>query len=187
LALVNLVRSNRRRYGGYVVHVGMILIAVAITGSQFYQLQENAWLKPGQVLQIGRYNLAMGHLQEAAFPGYRKVWADVVVQQDGQTVDLIEPAREFHVNFELEPSTKVALRSTPLDDLYVVLAGWQPDGSVSLFVFVNPLVTWLWVGGMVFILGGLITLWPEGEPARAPAVEPARRVVDGRVSAEAGG
>jgi cytochrome c-type biogenesis protein CcmF len=171
-ALVNLMRSNRRRYGGYVVHIGIILIAIAITGSQFYQLQDNQWLQPGQTLTIGNYALTMGKLQEGAFPGYRKVWVDLTVRQDGQPVGTLEPAREFHVNFELEPNSTVALRSTPLDDLYVVLSGWQPDGSASFFVFVNPMVMWLWVGGVVFLLGALVTMWPEAEPVRATVVRP---------------
>ncbi len=173
-ALVNLIRSNRRRYGGYVVHVGIILIAIAVTGSQFYQLQSNVWLKPGETVQVGRYDLTLGQLHEGAFPGYRKVWAEVSVRQDGQPVGTLEPARQYHVNFELEPNSKIGLRSTPLDDLYVVLTGWQPDGSASFFIFVNPLVFWLWVGGVVLMLGGLVTLWPEAAPARVLAVRPAR-------------
>jgi cytochrome c-type biogenesis protein CcmF len=180
-ALINLTRSNRRRYGGYVVHVGMVLIAIAVVGSQFYQIQVNAWLQPGQSLQAGAYTLSMGHLQEGAFPGYRKIWAELVVRHDNQLVGTIAPAKEFHANFETEPDSKIALLSSPLDDLYVVLAGWQPDGSASFFVFVNPLVSWLWVGGVILLLGGLITLWPEGEPARALVTEPGR----GRVRAEA--
>jgi cytochrome c-type biogenesis protein CcmF len=180
-ALVNLTRSNRRRYGGYVVHVGMVLIAIAVVGSQFYQIQVNAWLQPGQSLQAGTYTLSLGHVQEGAFPGYRKIWADLIVRHDNQPIGTIAPAKEFHANFETEPDSKIALLSSPLDDLYVVLAGWQQDGSASFFVFVNPLVSWLWVGGVILLLGGLITLWPEGEPARALVTEPGR----GRVRAEA--
>ncbi|HLZ08424.1 MAG TPA: cytochrome c-type biogenesis CcmF C-terminal domain-containing protein, partial [Chloroflexota bacterium] len=78
----------------------------------------------------------------------------------------------FHVNFELEPNSKVALRSTPLDDLYVVLTGWQPDGSASFFIFVNPLVVWLWIGGVVLLLGALVVLWPDADPAYALAARP---------------
>jgi cytochrome c-type biogenesis protein CcmF len=180
-ALVNLVRSNRRRYGGYVVHLGIILIGIAITGSQFYQIQDNTTIKAGQSVSVGRYDLTMLGLHEGAFPGYRQVWVDLAVRQDGQVVDPIQPSRQFHVNFELEPNSKVALRTTPLDDLYVVLTGWQPDGSASFFIFVNPLVVWLWVGGVVLLLGALITLWPEAEPAYALATRP----VGGGVSREA--
>ncbi len=171
-ALVNLVRSNRRRYGGYVVHIGIILIGIGITGSQFYQIQDNPTMKAGQTVTVGRYDLTMLSLHEGAFPGYRDVWADLAVRQDGQLVEAIQPAREFHVNFELEPNSKVALRTTPLDDLYVVLTGWQPDGSASFFIFVNPLVVWLWIGGVVLLIGASITLWPEAEPAYALAIRP---------------
>ncbi len=172
VALISLLASNRRRYGGYVVHLGIVLMAVAIVGSQFYQLEANTSLKPGESMQIGRYTLTMGQLQEAAYPGYRRVWADLAVQRDGQSAGTIYPAKQFHIHFETEPNTKVALQSTPLDDLYVVLAGWQTDGSASFFVFVNPMVMWLWIGGLVFLFGGLITLWPDAEPARALALRP---------------
>lgn len=174
-ALMNLVRSNRRRYGGYAVHIAMILIAIGVTGSQFYQIQKNAWLRPGESLQIGTYQLTMGHLEEGAFPGYRRVWADVALSQNGQRIGTITPARDFHANFETEPNSKIIIRSTPLDDLYVVLSGWQADGSADFFVFVNPMVFWIWVGGAGLILGSLVCLWPEAEPARAPAVEMVRK------------
>ncbi len=172
LALVNVIRSNRRRYGGYIVHIGIVLIAIAVVGSHFYQLEKNVVLRPGASTTIGRYTLTMGHLQEGSFPGYRKVWVDLAIQQDGHPAGRLEPAKEFHVNFETEPNTKVALRSTPLDDLYIVLAGWQPDGSASFFIFVNPLVFWLWIGGAVLLAGALITLWPDREPARVPVLRP---------------
>jgi cytochrome c-type biogenesis protein CcmF len=171
-ALLNLVRSNRRRYGGYVVHLGVILIAVAVTGSQFYQLQSNTTLRPGETTRLGRYDLTLENVQEGAFPGYRQVWADLAVRQDGQAVGTIEPARQYHVNFELEPNSKVALLTTPRDDLYVVLSGWQADGSASFFIFVNPLVVWLWIGGVVLLLGSLVTLWPEAEPSHVRVARP---------------
>jgi cytochrome c-type biogenesis protein CcmF len=176
-ALLNLVRSNRRRYGGYVVHIGIILIAIGVVGSQFYQIQTNAWLKPGESIQAGAYELTLGGVHEGAFPGYRKVWADLAVKQGGQPIGSLEPARQFHVNFETEPNSKVALRSTPLDDLYVVLSGWQPDGSANLFIFVNPLVWWVWIGGVVLMIGGLIALWPAAAAAYAPATSPIGRGV----------
>jgi cytochrome c-type biogenesis protein CcmF len=177
VAAVNLIRSNRRRYGGYVVHIGIILIAIAVTGSQFYQIEVNTVLKPGQMVSVGRYDLIMSPLQEAAFPGYRQVWSDLAVRQDGRFIGTIRAAKQFHVNFETEPNTKIALLSTPLDDLYVVLAGWQQDGSASLFIFVNPLVMWLWVGGVVLLIGTLIAMWPDAEPARVAVTRPVREGV----------
>lgn len=171
-ALINLIQSNRRRYGGYVVHLGIILIAIAITGSQFYQIEKNTSLRPGQTVEVGRYALTMQGIHEAAFPGYRQVWVNLTVRQNGHPFGTIRPAKQFHVNFETEPDSIVALLSTPLDDLYVVLAGWQANGSASFFIFVNPMVMWLWVGGVVFLIGGLITLWPEGNLSRVLATRP---------------
>jgi cytochrome c-type biogenesis protein CcmF len=75
----------------------------------------------------------------------------------------LRPAKQYFDNFPQQPSTRVGLRSTPFEDLYVVLGGWEGDGptaKVSLAVFVNPLVSWIWAGGVLLLLGTLVTLWP---------------------------
>jgi cytochrome c-type biogenesis protein CcmF len=90
------------------------------------------------------------------------------------------PGKRFYQNFENQPSSEIAIRSTPLNDLYLVLVGWQEDGHISMLAFVNPLVFWLWIGGAVMIGGTLISLWPEAE-ARKAAV---RRVADEAMVAE---
>jgi cytochrome c-type biogenesis protein CcmF len=173
-AFAALVRRNNRRYGGYVVHLGVIVIAAAVTGSSFYQVERQAKLRPGEALEVGSYRLTYNGLREHREPGARVVGADLAIESDGRAVGGMTPDKRFYRNFERQPSTSVAIRSTPLEDLYVVLVGWDPDGSASFLVFVNPLVAWLWVGGVVAVLGAFVALWPDPRPRAVAVRRPAR-------------
>jgi cytochrome c-type biogenesis protein CcmF len=97
-----------------------------------------------------------------------------VLTVNGQ--EQVRAEKQFWDNFPQQPSTKVGLRSTPFEDLYVVLAGWDGDGAtakVSLAVFVNPLVSWIWAGGVLLLLGTVVTLWPAPLPTRLRSTVPA--------------
>ena len=83
-------------------------------------------------------------------------------------------------SFERQPSTSVGIRTTPLDDLYVVLAGWETDGSASFMVFVNPMVIWIWLGGIVAVAGTLVAMWPQTRPRVVPVSAPTRGLAVGR-------
>ncbi len=174
-AFGSLVRRNNRRYGGYVVHLGVVLMAAAITASSMYQLERTARLRPGEALEIGGYRLTYNGLRERQEPGVRVVEAQLAVQSGNQLLGAVTPDKRFHRNFERQPSTQVAIRTTPFEDLYVVLAGWDPDGSASFIVFVNPLVVWLWAGGVIALLGTFVAMWPAARPraVTAPAPSPA--------------
>src|SRR5438128_354289 len=164
LALASLIRRNNRRYGGYVVHLAMLLIGVGAVGSQVYQQQTQATLAPGESVSLGRYTITAQGIQTSQPPGVRVI--DGVLSVNGQD---LRPEKQYFDNFPQQPSTKVGLRSTPFEDLYVVLAGWDGDGPtarVSLAVFVNPLVSWIWTGGVLLLLGTIINMWPEIAPSR---------------------
>jgi cytochrome c-type biogenesis protein CcmF len=173
-ALFGLIRRNNRRYGGYVVHLGVVTIAAAVTASSFYQLERQAKLRPGEAVSVGEYRLTYAGLRERQEPGVRVVEAQVAVESGGRLVDSLAPDKRFYRNFERQPSTGVAIRSTPLEDLYVVLVGWEGDGSASFLVFVNPLVMWLWLGGIVAVFGAFIALWPDPEVRPVALRRPAR-------------
>jgi len=87
------------------------------------------------------------------------VRAAVSVVSGGKLIGVVTPEMYFHRSFE-QPVTEVAIRSTPLEDLYVILAGWDRDGTAALKVVINPLVSWIWAGGGILISGGLIAFWP---------------------------
>jgi cytochrome c-type biogenesis protein CcmF len=173
VALIRLIRRNNRRYGGYVVHLGVVTLSLAIVASSFYQQERHVSLKPGDVVEVGAYRLTFDRLRERTEPGVRVVEAPLTLQTDSGVSESLYPSKNFHKHFERQPSTGVIIRSTVLEDLYVVLAGWEPDGSASFLIFINPLVIWLWIGGLIVLLGSFITLWPDRYPRTVPVVRPA--------------
>src|ERR687886_679680 len=173
LALGSLIRRNNRRYGGYVVHLAMLLIGAGAVGSQVYQQQTQATLAPGQSVTLAGYTITAHGIATNQLPGVKVT--DGVLSVNGQD---LRPQKQVFDNFPQQPSTKVGLRSTPLEDLYVVLAGWDGDGpnaTVSLAVFINPLVSWIWVGGVLLLLGTVITMWPAAVPSRQRLTAPLPR------------
>jgi cytochrome c-type biogenesis protein CcmF len=173
LALGGLIRRNNRRYGGYLVHLAILLIGAGAIGSQIFQLQTQATLAPGQSVTLGAYTLTAHGIQTTQQPGVKVTQGLLTVNG----AEVVQPERDVFDNFPQQPSTKVGLRSTPFEDLYVVLSDWQGDGptaTTSLSVFVNPLVSWIWAGGVLLLLGTIVTLWPAPAPSRQRAVAPAR-------------
>jgi cytochrome c-type biogenesis protein CcmF len=148
----------------------MLLIGAGAIGSQVYQQQTQATLAPGQSVSLAGYTISAQGIQTNQLPGVKVI--DGVLTANGQDV---RPEKQYFDNFPQQPSTKVGLRSTPFEDLYVVLAGWEGDGPtarVSLAVFVNPLVSWIWAGGVLLLLGTIITMWPAAAPSRQRVTAP---------------
>jgi cytochrome c-type biogenesis protein CcmF len=122
-----------------------------------------ATLAPGETVQLGSYTLVAHGIQSTNQPGVRVV--DGLLTVNGEP---LKAEKQYFTNFENQPSTKVGLRSTPFEDLYVVLSGWDGDGPtarVSVALFINPLVSWIWTGGVLLLLGTLVALWPAPQPA----------------------
>jgi len=158
VALGSLIRRNNRRYGGYIVHLAILLIGAGAVGSQVYQQQTQASLAPGESVTLAGYTVTAHGIETNTLPGVKVI--DGVLSVNGED---LRPARQFFDNFPQQPSTRVGLRSTPFEDLYVVLGGWEGDGptaKISVALFVNPLVSWIWTGGVLLLFGTLVTLWP---------------------------
>jgi cytochrome c-type biogenesis protein CcmF len=175
VALVRLIGRNRRRYGGYIVHVGIVLYFVAFTGLAF-KTKVEVDLVPGQSATIESpfgWTYQLTHLGVSQYSSLnRQVSAATLeVTRDGTRVGTIKSEKRQHVdsfgNRLFEPSTEVGLRSDLREDLYVVYGG-SPDGTErSHFVIqVNPMVAWFWIGGVVLVLGGILTMWPGGPQVR---------------------
>ena len=167
------MRRNNRRYGGYIVHLGIVLIGAGVIGSQVYQQETQATLAPGQGVTLGGYTIVAQGIQTLNPPGVRVV--EGILSANGEP---LRPQKQFFENFPQQPSSRVGIRSTPTEDLYVVLAGWDGEGAaarVSLAVFINPLVTWLWAGGFLLLLGTLVSMWPGPQPVVRTAPAPVPR------------
>ena len=182
-ALAHLVARNRRRYGGYLVHAGMLIYFVAFTGMAFKRDME-ATLKPGDSITMMSpfgHQYQFTHVGVSQFEALNRVVtaASVEVKKDGKAVGIMTSEKRQHVDSfgrpTFEPSTEVAIRSNLQEDLYIVYAGSVQGSEEAVYRFtINPLVLWVWLGGMVLVAGGLITMWPggptaHGAPRRAQA------------------
>ncbi|MDQ2903220.1 MAG: heme lyase CcmF/NrfE family subunit [Chloroflexota bacterium] len=169
LALYMLFQRYRQRYGGYLVHLGLVLLAVGIVGSHFFQTQQDATLKPGQQINIAGYQLVfLGNIDEA-YPDKDVVMSQIQIWRDGQLQQYIYPGRQMYQNFANEPASMISINTFGLTDLYVFLADWQGPGQATIRVFVNPLVSLVWFGGLLMLLGGVICWWPERQRRRYAA------------------
>jgi cytochrome c-type biogenesis protein CcmF len=166
-ALVTLIARNRRRYGGYVIHLGVVLMAVGVVGTNFFQQETQGHLRPGEPLALGRYVMTFDRLDEFNLDDDRHVArATVSVYKDGRYVGALYPRRDYYYLAQ-QPMTIPGVRSSVEDDFYILLVSWEPiaaDGA-TFKVYLNPLVNWIWAGGLVFVLGMLVAAWPD--PAEA--------------------
>jgi cytochrome c-type biogenesis protein CcmF len=159
-ALVGLVGRERRRYGGYIVHIGIVLVFLGFAGGGF-EREEEAVLTPGQHVEVGRYRIAYTSLNVTDDGRKQMVTAQVEAFRDGKSMGAMYPARWFFRGREDEPTTEVALRRGFAEDLYIVLAGYTADDqSAKLQVKVNPLVNWIWFGIGIMAVGTFIALLP---------------------------
>ncbi len=171
LALWNLAGRNRRRYGGYIIHLGVVLMAVGIIGIEMFQTETQGTLAQGQSMDLGEYTIRYDSLAEWDAPGGRNVARAVVsVFKRGQYAGELHPRRDYYYEAQ-QPMTIPGVRSTWEDDFYVLLVDWQPISSqgATFKIYHNPLVNWLWLGGLVFILGTFVAAWPDKDPERVPA------------------
>src|SRR5882724_11699325 len=172
-ALVGLVGKNKRRYGGYIVHVGITLICFGFAGNA-RKLDEQVLLKLGQETKIGKYTIKSNGVKLLDDGQKQMTTAYLTVFVDGKEIDGLYPAKWAYRRHENEPTTEVAIRRTPAEDLYVVLGGFDlADQSMTLQLVVNPLVNWIWVGFGIMAIGTGIALLPERSFAFALAKMPA--------------
>jgi cytochrome c-type biogenesis protein CcmF len=175
-ALIGLVGRNKRRYGGYIVHVGIVLIFFGFAGNA-KKLDEQVLLKVGQEAKIGRYTIRNNGIKVSDDGQKQMTTAYLAVYAGGKEIDGLYPARWAYRRHEQEPTTEVAIRRTPAEDLYAVLGGFDlADQSATLQLVVNPLVNWIWVGFGVLAIGTGIALLPERSFAFALAKMPADAV-----------
>src|SRR6266849_3520852 len=161
MALFMLVNRYRQRYGGYIVHLGLVLLAVGVIGSNFFQSQKDAVLKPWQSVSVSGYQLIYFGNVDEKYPDVETITAQLQVWRGGQLQQYIYPARQFYPNFDNQPASQISITTYNLTDLYVFLANWDSLSQATIRVFVNPLVTLVWLGGVLMLFGGVLCWWPE--------------------------
>jgi len=167
-AFLRLLLRNRRRYGGYTVHFGIVLMLVGIAASSAFDTQGQATLRPGERFRLGRYTFEYGGLVAWTVPGIHITEASVRVWTGPRSLGTFRPQRYFYIT-QGQPMHHVAIRSSPREDVYIILSEWGEDGRATIRVLIHPLVSWLWAGGAVLALGALFAAFPERQHRMAAA------------------
>jgi cytochrome c-type biogenesis protein CcmF len=166
-AFGRLIGRNRRRYGGYVVHASIVLLAIGVAGSSAYDSVVEGKLARGQSLSVGDYRLTYRDLTERDGANATEIRAVLDVRRGGDSLGTIKAGKNAY-SVEQQVSNEVGIRSDPLtgEDLFVIAEQVNDDGTVFFRIFVKPLVNLIWLAGLVFVLGSLITLWPDAREER---------------------
>ena len=168
-ATLTVLSKARRRYGAYVVHLGIVLITIGVTGSRTYKSEQLIALNPGESTAIAGYELRYRDYsvqtlnpEPETYQSKVRFSAMLDVYVDDSKVATLTPQKNYHYALENPWVTEVAIRSTLKEDLYVILASLEEDGLAAFQIVINPLVTWIWIGGGVLLLGTAIAAWPRG-------------------------
>jgi cytochrome c-type biogenesis protein CcmF len=160
-ALLALVDRNKRRYGGYLVHLAVVFIFAGITGSSLFQKEAQAALRRGERMTLGDYQLEYVDTSSQATPNVDVFAAHVKVSRDGRELAVLKPERNFYRHWD-QPASEIGLLSSLREDLYLILVAYDPNTDTATFkAYLNPLVNWIWLGGLVLILGTHVAVLPD--------------------------
>jgi cytochrome c-type biogenesis protein CcmF len=166
-AFGSLISRNRRRYGGYVVHASIVVLAIGVAGSSAFDSVAEAKLTRGDSMRIGDYTLVYRSLEERTAANATEIRATLDVRRGDRDLGAIQAGKNAYT-VEEQVSNEVGIRSDRLtgEDLFVIAEQIDPDGSVYFRVFVKPLVNLIWIAGLIFLVGSVITLWPDRREQR---------------------
>jgi cytochrome c-type biogenesis protein CcmF len=176
-AFRGLFARNPRRYGGYLVHLGVAVVVIGMAGS-FFRAQTEVDVAPGSTFRFAGYSFVYRRLDQFAAPDKDVNLAVVDLYRRGRRIDTLRPQLNFHRNWD-QPQSEIAIRTTPVADIYVVLAAIDPGQAQSgvFRVHYNPLVLWVWVGAAIAVLGGLLALLAGRRRKHGPAPAPAEPAI----------
>ncbi len=170
-ALARLIGRSRRRYGGYIIHISMMLMAIGILGIEIFQTETQGTVAVGDALDISGYTVEYKELAnwDDTPAGVNYTRAVVDVYKNGVYLGQLNPRKDYYYDSQ-QNMTIPGNRSTLRDDLYVLLVDWQPISAngATFKIYVNPLVNWLWIGSLLFLFGVIIAAWPDKDPEQEP-------------------
>jgi cytochrome c-type biogenesis protein CcmF len=175
-AYSNLLARNRRRYGGYWIHMGVLIMAFGIIGMGIFQQETQVRLQSGESLALGPFELVFNTVERYQGPDDLVVTeATADVYKNGRLVNTLRPRSELYTR-TMQPMTIPDAHSTVAEDFYVLLVDWEPltPNEATFRAYLNPLINWVWAGGIVFVIGTLIAAWPDRREERVLAVDPRR-------------
>lgn len=172
-AFFKLVSKNQRRYGGYIIHLGVVLIVIGITASSAFLTQKEATLRKGETMSVRNYTFKFDGLNHYVNDAKNGTIATLTLYDSGKEAGVMVPEKnvyKYEGNREINQETEVALRSTFKDDLYLVLTDFDNNGTATFRVFINPMVNWIWAGGLLLFMGALVAMWPNMRRQKKEAV-----------------
>ena len=182
-------RSTHRRYGAQLTHIGVVMMMIGIVGSSLHGSEKILQVSPGETFEVNGHSLTFGKIADRRYANYTAVEADVTLNDVSDKPIVLRPQKRFYNKSDVEhPNTEVAMHVSLKRDVYVTLAGWEAGGQVvSLQVLINPLVVWIWIGGIVVAIGCVICLLPRLLPKARKRACPAiddTEVASGKVQPE---
>lgn len=159
LAIVELTHRNTRRYGGYMVHMGIVLMFIGFTGAAFNH-NNTAEVAVGEPFQLGVYEMKVSEITDGDNDNYTWQKAKVEVRKGGEFLGVLEPERQFY-KAARQPIGRSAIRHRMNEDLYLNFASTTPEGKATIQAYVFPLVNWIWTGALVLVFGTLVALIPS--------------------------
>jgi len=162
---------NRRRYGAYIIHIGVALMGLGIIGIEFFQSQTEVTVKKNESIEISGYTLTYNDLKiDDTLEDRETARAEISITKGDREIGWLYPAREYYYMAQQSVTTP-GLRSTLIDDLYIILVDWLPVSSegATFKVYRNPLVIWLWIGTVVMVIGTMLALWPKHQRVKPEA------------------
>jgi cytochrome c-type biogenesis protein CcmF len=170
-AFGQLIARNRRRYGGYIVHAAILMLAIGIAGSSAYDTSHSARLAPGESMKLRNYKLVYRGLNSKRSENAIETRATIDVYRGGDRIATMHPGKNDYP-VEQQVSNEVSIRSDPLtgEDLFLITEQVNQNGTIDFKAIINPLVNLIWAAGLVFLLGSAIALWPDAREERRLAV-----------------
>ena len=170
-AIAAQLRRSHRRYGAYLVHFAMVLIVIGVAGSALHKVEQLVSLTPGESVDFAGYRLTYEGFGAETFGEYPETYESHIryevalsATRGGSTVRILRPEKNYHWMLDSPWVTEVAISSTLFEDLYVVLASLDEDGRASFEFVLNPLISWLWIGGALLLAGAVLAGWPTRRP-----------------------
>ena len=155
-----LTMRNKRRFGGYIVHLGMAILFVGVAASSAYQEVGEVRLRLGESFALNGVRMRYEGIRESTTPQYRSAFARLGVYRAGHRIGEVEPEKRLYFT-PPQPTTEPGIRRGARSDIYAVFAEADSDGAATFKFMVNPLVNWVWAGGVVFTLGSIVCFLPE--------------------------
>ena len=165
LAFPGLLWNMRRRYGGFIAHLGVALMVLGITGSSAFQQETQQTLQKGQSIDVGSYTLRYDDMKRYQYLNRDIYAASMSIFKEGSFIGNINPEKRHYINAE-KPTTEVSLRSSFWEDLYVTMPVIGENLDITVRAVVNPLINWVWIGSLFIVVGGLMSIIPRQKKRR---------------------